>query len=111
MKGLMRSVGFAVEVFSSAEEFLRSAELSRTGFLIADVNMPNMSGLRLHETLLLQGKAIPTVLITAYPSDNDRVRALRSGVISYLTKPFDEHDLLSSIRSALGSGNPHGRAP
>ena len=58
MKGLMRSVGFAVEVFSSAEEFLRSAALSRTGFLIVDVNMPNMSGLRLHENLLLQGKVI-----------------------------------------------------
>ena len=107
----MRSVGFAVEVFSSAEEFLRSAALSRTGFLIVDVNMPNMSGLRLHENLLLQGKVIPTVLITAYPSDNDRARALQSGVISYLTKPFDEHDLLSSIRGALGSGNAHGSAP
>ena len=98
----MRSVGFAVEVFASAEEFLRSAELSRTGFLIVDVNMPNMSGLRLHENLLLQGKVIPTVLITAYPSDNDRARALQSGVISYLTKPFDEHDLLSSIRERSG---------
>jgi len=96
----MRSVGFAAEVFSSAEEFLRSAELSRTGFLIADVNMPNMSGIRLHENL-----AIPTVLITAYPSDHDRTRALQAGVLSYLTKPFDEHDLLSAIRSVLDQEN------
>ena len=101
----MRSVGFAAEVFSSAEEFLRSAELSRTGFLIADVNMPNMSGIRLHENLALQGKAIPTVLITAYPSDHDRTRALQAGVLSYLTKPFDEHDLLSAIRSVLDQEN------
>ena len=106
MKGLMRSVGFAAEVFSSAEEFLRSAELSRTGFLVADVNMPNMSGLRLHESLLLQGKSIPTVLITAYPSDTDRTRAIQAGVIAYLTKPFDEHDLISSIRGILNNGAP-----
>lgn len=107
----MRSVGFAAEVFSSAEEFLRSAELSQTAFLIADVNMPNMSGLRLHENLQLQGKTIPTVLITAYPSDHDRARALQAGVISYLTKPFDEHDLLSSIKSVLDQGNAHGSPP
>ena len=104
----MRAHGFDAEAFSSAEEFLRSAELSRTGFLVADVNMPNMSGVRLYENLLLQGKAIPTVLITAYPSDHDRARALRAGVISYLTKPFDEHDLLASIRRVLDqdSGSP-----
>jgi FixJ family two-component response regulator len=108
MKGLMRSVGFAAEVFSSAEEFLHSSELDRTGFLIADVNMPGMGGLRLHETLLLQGKAIPTILITAYPSDHDRARALQAGVISYLAKSFDEHDLLDAIRSALDSDGARG---
>ena len=104
----MRAHGFDAEAFSSAEEFLRSAELSRTGFLVADVNMPNMSGVRLYENLLQQGNAMPTVLITAYPSDHDRSRALQAGVISYLTKPFDEHGLLASIRRVLDqdSGPP-----
>jgi len=50
----MRAMGFAVEVFSSAEDFLRSADVSRAACLVADVNMPNMSGLDLHQKLLLQ---------------------------------------------------------
>ena len=101
----MRSVGFAAEAFSSAEEFLQSPELSRTGFLIADVHMPNMSGLELHETLLQEGKAIPTILITAYLSNGTRARALQAGVIAYLTKPIDEHHLLSAICRVLNKGS------
>ena len=101
IKGLMRSMGFAAEVFSSASEFLQSADMGRAACLVADVNMPNMSGIDLHQNLLVQGNAIPTILITAYPSDNDRARALQAGVLCYLAKPFDEHDLLSCIDNAL----------
>jgi len=107
----MRSVGFAAEVFSSAEDFLRSANVSRAACLVADVNMPNMSGLDLHQTLLLQGNAVPTILITAYPSDNDHARAIQAGVLCYLTKPFDEDDLLSCIRDALHGGKAQGNTP
>ena len=111
IKRFMRAMGFAVEVFSSAEDFLRSADVSRAACLVADVNMPNMSGLDLHQNLILQGNAIPTVLITAYPSDNDHARAIQAGVVCYLTKPFEEDDLLSCIRDALHGGKAHGSTP
>ena len=98
---LMRSVGLIAKAFSSGEEFLRSPELSRTGCLVVDFDMPRMSGLDLHNNLSLLGKEIPTVLITAYPSDEIRARALQAGVICFLPKPFDESDLLNCIRTAL----------
>jgi FixJ family two-component response regulator len=98
---LMRSIGLAAQAFSSGEEFLRSPELSRTGCLVVDFDMPRMSGLDLHNNLSLLGKQIPTVLITAYPSDEIRARALQAGVICFLPKPFDESDLLNCIRTAL----------
>ena len=97
----MRSIGLVAQAFSSAEEFLRSSELSRTGCLVVDFDMPNMNGLDLHNNLSLSGKEIPTVLITAYPSDEVRARALQAGIICYLPKPFDESDLLSCIQTAL----------
>jgi FixJ family two-component response regulator len=97
----MRSIGFVARAFSSGEEFLRSPELSRTGCLVVDFDMPKMNGLDLHNNLAQLGKEIPTVMITAYPSDDIRARALRAGVICYLTKPFDESDLLNCIQTAL----------
>jgi FixJ family two-component response regulator len=60
-----------------------------------------MTGLDLHRRLVAAGRSIPTILITAYPNDSVWSRALNDGVISYLTKPCDERDLLLSIRSAL----------
>jgi len=80
---------------------LRSPYVRRTSCLIADVQMPGMTGLDLHCHLSASGKGIPTVLITAYPDDSVRERALAAGVIGYLSKPFDETDLLACIRSAL----------
>ncbi|SDO50454.1 Response regulator receiver domain-containing protein [Afipia sp. GAS231] len=98
---LMRSIGLVARAFSSGEEFLRSPELSRTGCLVVDFDMPKMSGLDLHNNLSRLGKEIPTVLITAYPNDDIRARALQAGVICYLPKPFDESDLLNCIQAAL----------
>jgi FixJ family two-component response regulator len=98
---LMRSVGLIAKAFSSGEEFLRSPELSRTGCLVVDYDMPKMSGLDLHNNLSRSGNEIPTVLITAYPSDDIRARALKAGIICYLAKPFDESDLLNCIQAAL----------
>jgi FixJ family two-component response regulator len=76
---LMRSVGLIAKAFSSGEEFLRSPELSRTGCLVVDYDMPKMSGLDLHNSLSRLGNEIPTVMITAYPSDDIRARALQAG--------------------------------
>jgi len=107
----MRSIGLVARAFLSGEEFLRSPELSRTGCLVVDFNMPNMSGLDLHNNLSRLGKEIPTVLITAYPSDDIRARALQAGVICYLPKPFDESDLLNCIQIALDRAKGNGGAP
>ena len=107
----MRSIGLVAQAFSSGEEFLRSPELSRTGCLVVDFNMPNMSGLDLHNNLSRLGKEIPTVLITAYPSDDIRARALQAGVICYLPKPFDESDLLNCVQSALDHARGNGGTP
>jgi FixJ family two-component response regulator len=108
IKRLMRSMGLAAEVFASADEFLRSPDLNRIGCLVVDFSMPNMNGLDLRHSLLLQRKEIPTIMITAYPSDDVRARALQAGIIGYLTKPFSDHELLSYVRTALDSGNGHG---
>ena len=107
----MRSIGFVAQAFSSGEEFLRSPELSRTGCLVVDFEMPKMSGLDLHNNLSRLGKEIPTVLITAYPSDDIRARALQAGVICYLPKPFDEGDLLNCIQTALDRAKGNRGAP
>ncbi|MDB5397236.1 MAG: response regulator receiver protein [Rhodospirillales bacterium] len=103
-KGLMRAMGFLAETFGSAEDFLKFDRMRNTACLIADVQMPQMSGLDLHRRLLASGVFIPTILMTAYPDDGIRARALNAGVLCYLTKPFSEEDLLSCIDSALDRG-------
>jgi len=102
-KGLMQSLGYTAAAFPSAEDFL---EMTRTACLIADVNMPGMSGLDLHRRLSASGKPFPTILITAYPDERVREGAINAGVICYLSKPFDEGDLLSCISTALPSMQP-----
>jgi FixJ family two-component response regulator len=111
IKRLMRSIGLVAQAFSSGEEFMRSPELSRTACLVVDFNMPNMSGLDLHSNLSRLGKKIPTVMITAYPSDDIRARALQAGVICYLSKPFEESELLNCIQTALDRGKGNRSAP
>ena len=101
IRGLMKSLGYTAVAFASAEGFLSSRQIPRTSCLITDVQMPGITGLELHHRLLAAGKIIPTILITAYPDDSARERALGDGVVSYLSKPFDENDLLTCIRSSL----------
>jgi FixJ family two-component response regulator len=100
---LVRSMGFIAEAFQRAEEFLKSPRLRRTSCLIADVQMPGMTGIELYDVLINAGNMIPTILITAFPNDRDRTLALRSGVTCYLVKPFNDDDLHECIRSALGA--------
>jgi FixJ family two-component response regulator len=68
------------------------------------VQMPGISGLDLHRRLVSAGKAIPTILITAYPDEKMRTRALKAGVLCYLIKPFDEQQLIACIRTVMGEG-------
>jgi FixJ family two-component response regulator len=101
MQGLMKSLGFSAEAFASAEEFLASDCLNRAACLITDMQMPGLTGLGLYDRLIAMGKRVPTILITAFPDERSRARALQAGVVSYLVKPFNESDLLASIRSVL----------
>jgi FixJ family two-component response regulator len=98
---LMRALDFLTEGFPSGEDFLKSERLHSTSCLVADVQLPKMSGLELHSRLVASGNPIPTVLITAYPDDKVRARSLKAGVIGYLTKPFSDDELLGCIHSAL----------
>ena len=101
---LMRSLGYTVDMFSSAADFLASPRLFETACLIADIHMPAMTGLELYRRLVDTGNAIPTILVTAYPNDIDQARALNDGIICYLRKPIDEQSLIRCLRAALTSG-------
>jgi FixJ family two-component response regulator len=104
---LMRSLGFTVDIFSSAAEFLASPRLAETACVIADIHMPEMTGLELYRRLLDTGHAIPTIFVTAFPTDVDRARALNDGALCYLRKPVDEEHLTRCVREALSSaGSP-----
>ena len=104
MGRLMRSLGYTVEAFPSAADFLASPRLAETACLIADVHMPGMTGIELYRNLLEAGHAIPTILVTGYPNDVDQARALNDGVVCYLRKPVDEQNLVRCLRAALASG-------
>jgi FixJ family two-component response regulator len=106
MRRLMRSLGYGVETFPSAADFLASPRLVETACLIADVHMPAMTGLELYRHLIDAGYAIPTILVTAYPDDDVRARALKDGVVCYLRKPVDEKHLMGCLRAALHSDEP-----
>jgi len=106
VEGLIESLGFRVNAFPSAKDFLASAAVADTSCMIADVHMPQMSGLELLQRLAEQGHRIPTILITAYPNESIRTRALAQGVVGYLIKPFDDDALIKCVRAALQDGPP-----
>jgi FixJ family two-component response regulator len=101
LTGLVRSLGYGAMAFERAEDFLKSKRRRSVSCVIADVQMPGITGLELYQRLSASGKPVPTILITAYPDDGVRERALSTGVIGYLSKPFDDDDLLACVRSAL----------
>lgn len=104
-KGLVRSLGYRAVTFVSAEEFLQSASVDETSCLIADVQMPGLSGIELQRRLIARGNLVPTIFITAFPEDNARRSALEAGAVGFLDKPFTEESLLSCLERALcGSG-------
>ena len=99
---LMRSFGFRVEAFASAEEFENSDYLEETACLILDVLMPGRSGLELQHRLSESGHRIPIIFITAHADDEQERRAMEAGAIRFLYKPFSQESLLQAVRSALG---------
>ena len=111
MRSLMKSLGYTVETFSSAADFLASPHLVETACMIADVHMPAMTGPKLYRHLIDARYTIPTILVTAYPNDADRARALNDGVVCYLRKPLDDDHLKRCLRTALSCGELPGEDP
>lgn len=102
IESLVTSLGFLACVFPSAEAFLQSPLIAETACLISDIQMPNVSGVQLQESLIDLGLSIPTIFITAYPDDAVRTRVLGRGAIGFLLKPFNAQSLIECIDSALG---------
>ena len=98
---LIRSLGYEALRFSSGQELLDSPRRRDISCLISDVQMLGMTGVELYERLAASETPIPTILITAYPKDEVRDRALNAGVLCYLKKPFTEADLLACIQASL----------
>jgi FixJ family two-component response regulator len=97
LRRLIRSVGFEVEAFATAEEFLRSMEQTIPSCLILDVNLPGLNGLDLQRRLQAEGRGIPVVVITAYAEERMREQAFEAGAIAFLPKPFEEVSLLQVV--------------
>lgn len=94
---LIRSVGFGVEAFATAEEFLQSFAQTLPYCLILDVNLPGLSGLELQRRLRAEGRSVPVVVITAYADEKVREQALQDSAIAFLQKPFEELSLLQAV--------------
>ena len=98
---LLREFGFAVQAFSSAEEFLVSDYVGQTRCLILDIAMPGMSGPDLQRELTLRGQEIPIVFITAHGDATVRPRLLEQGAVECLSKPFSDTALFEALNAAL----------
>jgi FixJ family two-component response regulator len=105
MRRLVKSFGYEVAAFPSAAQFLASPRLGATTCLVADVQMPAMTGVELYEHLRATGRPIPTILVTGYPNAcfEERLRAL--GIECYLRKPLDEAVLMGCLRAACARRN------
>src|SRR5258708_14285844 len=101
VRRLIKSYGFAVETFASAEEFLGSDRLAKTSCLILDIHMPGMNGLELQKRLMASGSAVPIIFITSFTDDRARAQAMNTGPAGYLANPFSDHALLNCIHSLL----------
>jgi FixJ family two-component response regulator len=98
---LLKEFGYAVQTFSSAEEFLASDHVGETKCLILDIAMPGMSGPDLQRELTLRRQEIPIVFITAHGDDAVRPRLLERGAVECLSKPFSDAALLSALNTAF----------
>jgi FixJ family two-component response regulator len=98
---LLREFGFAVQAFTSAEEFLASDYVAQTRCLVLDIAMPGMTGPDLQRELKLRRQEIPLIFITAHRDETIRQRALEQGAVECLFKPFSDTNLLKALNAAL----------
>jgi FixJ family two-component response regulator len=111
LRRLLRSLGYDVAAFSSAVEFLASPEIAATACLIADVHMPEVTGVELHRQLVQTQRAVPTILVTAFPDDTVEQQMLASGVECYLRKPLEEAHLIRCLRAIFERGKTPREVP
>jgi FixJ family two-component response regulator len=102
VRELVESLGYKARAFTSVEEFLQSGLLAQTACVITDLQMPGLSGFDLQDQLQAQGIPTPIIIITAYPDEKRRARALECGAVGFLSKPFDECSLIDCLSDALG---------
>jgi len=101
IQGMLKSVGLRSEAFATPQEFLRSRQSDGPSCLILDVQLPGLSGLDFQKALADAGFQIPIIFITGYGDIPMSVKAMKSGAVEFLTKPFREQDLLDAIQQAL----------
>ena len=105
LQNLLRSVGLRVEVFASAQEFLRSTRPDVPSCLVLDVRLPGLSGLELQQELAQGHTPMPIIFITGHGDIPMTVRAMKAGASDFLTKPFRDEDLLNAVAQALHHGH------
>lgn len=98
---LVRSVGFAVATFGSAEDFLERGDLDRTACAILDMKLPGMNGLELQQRLISRPTPIPIVFVSAHDEAMVQSHALRAGAVAFLTKPFNNGTLLDALSRSI----------
>jgi len=101
MERLLKSVGLHAEAFATPQEFLRRKTPNNPSCLVLDVRLPGMSGLDVQRKLIDSGMHIPVIFISGYGDIPMTVKAMKSGAVEFLTKPFRDQDLLDAIQQAL----------
>ena len=104
LRRLLSSVGFAVNTFASAEEYLSSSQVGSADCLLLDVRMPGKNGIELQRQLVANHSETPVIFITAHEEEAPRIQALQGKAATVLIKPFSEEALLSAINHVLGIG-------
>lgn len=108
IRRLLRSHGYAVRTFASAEDFLKSAVADTASVIISDIQLPAMDGLALQAKLRAKGSKVPIIFMTAYPNAAVEARAKAAGAAGVFHKPFDSEALIACINNALKGGNAGG---
>jgi len=98
---LLRTVGIHAETYSSAADFLAAYDSDARGCIVLDVRMPGMSGLELQERLHAMGSSLPIIFLTAHGDVPTAVRAVKSGAVDFVQKPFRDQDLIDKIQHAI----------
>ena len=113
LRRLIRSMGFGVVTFASAEDFLAYEPTASLGCIVLDIRMPGISGVELQKRIAGTHRDLPVVVITGHGDDETKRQALSAGAVAFLYKPFDDHALLEAIERALaiGEGAKSRRSP